>query len=213
MFWEVLYYLSWGSILLPSIGGVYYFKYLDKNQKYFFVYSVFLILTQVTETVLVRSGYNSVWFFEGFLFIELIFFLWFFNEWRSYRKLEIVIGILIVILLLVLEYFNYFVYHSEKKVSYTFPILIIFFIYQSALMILKTFDINDTEFNRSYIFWISFARLLYFMAIFPFNIFGFIGNHLNDEFKVIYGYTDGLVNHLANITLNILLMYSFRCRS
>lgn len=213
MIWELLYYASWASILLPSIGGIYYYNSLDKNQKYFLIYSIFLILIQITETVLVRNGYNSVWFFEGFLFVELIFFLWFFNKWRTYSKVEYVLGLSIVTLLIVLEYLNYFVYHSEKEVSYTFPLLIIFFVFQSASMILKSFDVNDTEFNKSYVFWISFARLIYFMAILPFNIFGFIGNHLNDELKTIYGYTDLTINHLANITLNTLLMYSFRCRS
>lgn len=80
-------------------------------------------------------------------------------------------------------------------------------------MIITTFEKSDTEFNKTYIFWISFARLFYFMAILPFNIFAFIGNHLDKEVKEVYDMADLSVNYTANIILNFLFMYSFKCRN
>lgn len=81
------------------------------------------------------------------------------------------------------------------------------------MMIIKTFEKSDTEFNKSYIFWISFARLFYFMAILPFNIFQFIGDHLNSEIREVYDSADTIVNLTANIILNIIFAYSFKCRN
>lgn len=127
-------------------------------------------------------------------------------------KPEWIISNLLLFVIIVLSVFKYFILHTEEEVSYTFPIMLIFFIVQSSMMILKTFDLNDTEFNKSYIFWIAFARLIYFMAILPFNIYSFIGNHLSSELKETYGNVDAIFNHFANITLNVLMMYSFKCR-
>ncbi|MCC6818373.1 MAG: hypothetical protein IT245_05745 [Bacteroidia bacterium] len=108
---------------------------------------------------------------------------------------------------------RYFVFHTEQEVSYTFPVIVIYFIVQNSMMIIKTFEKSDTEFNKSYVFWISFARLFYFMAILPFNIFTFITNHLESDVKVIYEMADSSVNFVSNIALNIIFMYSFKCRN
>lgn len=81
------------------------------------------------------------------------------------------------------------------------------------MMIIKTFEKSDTEFNKSYIFWISFARLFYFMAILPFNIFQFIGEHLEADVKEVYDSADTIVNLTSNMILNILFAYSFKCRN
>lgn len=212
MSWYWIYYPSLLSNLLPLLGGIIFFRKLDKLQYYFFLYAILIILVQICDSTIVRLGYYSVWFFEVFLLIEMVFFIWFFNKWQPMKKWELNISILIFIGIIVLEIFKYFILHTEKEVSYTFPLIIIFFIVQSSMMILKTFDLNDTEFNKSYIFWIAFARLIYFMAILPFNIFAFIGNHISDELKETYGYVDAVFNHFANITLNVLMMYSFKCR-
>ena len=124
-----------------------------------------------------------------------------------------IVSSIILTFVIVLIILKYFITHTDKEVSYTFPIMMAFFVVQSIMMILKTFDMSDTEFNKSYIFWISFARLLYFMAILPFNIFTFFGYHLTGDTREIYGYTDAVFNHLANIALNSLMMYSFKCRN
>lgn len=201
------------SSLFPLIGSIYYFKRLDKHQFILFLYAIFIVIVQLFDTLIVRWGYTNVWFFEAFLIVELVFFIWFYNKWKPYKKSFMLLSILFVLVLLFVEYFQYFVFKSHKEVSYTFPLIIIFCIVQSAVMLLKTFDLNDTEFNKNYIFWIAFARLIYFMAILPFNIYFFIGDDLKGNVLMIYKYTDVTINHLANITLNTLLMYSFRCRS
>ena len=186
---------------------------MDKHQFILFLYAIFIVIVQLFDTLIVRWGYTNVWFFEAFLIVELVFFIWFYNKWKSYSKSFMGISVLFVLILLSVEYFQYFVFKSQKEVSYTFPLIIIFCIVQSAVMLLKTFDLNDTEFNKNYIFWIAFARLIYFMAILPFNIYFFIGDDLKGNVLMIYKYTDVTINHLANITLNTLLMYSFRCRN
>lgn len=186
---------------------------MDKHQFILFLYAIFLVVAQFFDSLIVRLGYTNAWFFEAFLIIELLFFIWFYNRWKSYSMTYLGITIAFVVLLTVIEYLQYFVFKSHKEVSYTFPLIIIFCIVQSAVMLLKTFDLNDTEFNKNYIFWIAFARLIYFMAILPFNIYFFIGDELKGNALMIYTYTDVTINHLANITLNTLLMYSFRCRS
>jgi hypothetical protein len=186
---------------------------LDKHQFILFLYAIFIVIVQLFDTLIVRLGYTNVWFFEAFLIVELIFFVWFYNRWKTYNKKYLIFSLLFIIGLLSLEYFQYFVYENNKDVSYTFPLIIIFCIVQSAIMLLKTFDLSDTEFNKNYVFWIAFARLIYFMAILPFNIYLFIGDELKGNVLEIYKYTDVTINHLANITLNTILMYSFRCRS
>lgn len=186
---------------------------MDKHQFILFLYTIFLVVVQVFDSLIVRLGYTNVWFFESFLITELLFFIWFYNRWKSYTKGFLVFSLIFVSVLLVIEYLQYFVYQNQKEVSYTFPLIIIFCVVQSAVMLLKTFDLNETEFNKNYIFWIAFARLIYFMAILPFNIYFFIGDDLKGNILEIYTYTDVTINHLANITLNTLLMYSFRCRN
>ena len=213
MIWKILYYFSLLSTLLPLIGAIRYFKQLDKHQFILFLYAIFLVVVQFFDSLIVRLGYTNYLFFEGFLIVELIFFIWFFNRWKPYSKSFLTASVLFVVILLIIEYLQYFVYQNLKEVSYTFPLIIIFCIVQSALMLLKTFDLNDTEFNKNYVFWIAFARLIYFMAILPFNIYFFIGDDLKGDALEIYTYTDVTINHFANITLNTLLMYSFRCRS
>lgn len=186
---------------------------MDKHQFILFLYSIFLVVVQFFDSLIVRLGYTNYIFFEIFLIIELVFFMWFYHKWKSYNRPFIILSIVFFTVLMVVEYLQYFVYQNLKEVSYTFPLIIIFCVVQSAAMLLKTFDLNETEFNKNYIFWIAFARLIYFMAILPFNIYFFIGDDLKGNILEIYTYTDVTINHLANITLNTLLMYSFRCRN
>ena len=213
MVWIILYYVSLFSTLLPLIGAIRYFKQLDKHQFVLFYYSIFLVIAQFFDSLIVRLGYTNFTFFEFFLVVELVFFIWFYNRWRPYNRSFMLGSVVFIVALLIVEYLQYFVYDNQKNVSYTFPLIIIFCVVQSAVMLLKTFDLSDTEFNKKYIFWIAFARLIYFMAILPFNIYFFIGDELKGGVLDLYRYTDAVTNHLANITLNTLLMYSFRCRS
>ena len=186
---------------------------MDKHQFILFYYAIFLVVVQFFDSLIVRLGYTNFTFFEFFLIVELVFFIWFYNRWRPYKRSFMILSIVFVVVLLFVEYLQYFAYNNQKNVSYTFPLIIIFCVVQSAVMLLKTFDLSDTEFNKNYIFWIAFARLIYFMAILPFNIYFFIGDELKGDVLELYTYTDVTINHLANITLNTLLMYSFRCRS
>lgn len=179
----------------------------------FFYYSIFIIFTQIFNLLIAyNDGYN-IWFFEFSLLIEFVFFYWFYNKWNKFRNWFRILSSIIFISLLTLFFLRYFVYHTDEEVNYSFPIMIIYFVVQSSIMIISTFEKSDTEFNRTYIFWISFARLFYFMAILPFNIFAFIGNHLENEVKEVYNMADLSVNYVANIILNILFMYSFKCRN
>lgn len=127
--------------------------------------------------------------------------------------LYLLISVLFVLIILVLEYFQYFVNEeSYKNVSYTFPLLFIFFIIQSMIVILKTFDLSDTEFNKSYVFWIAFSNFFYFMMILPFNIYQFFGRELSGDSLLIFRKIDLFVNYLGNFSLNALIFYSFSCR-
>lgn len=186
---------------------------MDKHQFVLFYYAIFLLVAQFFDSLIVRLGYTNVVFFEFFLIVELVFFMWFYHRWKPYNKWLMAASIIFLVLLFTVEFFQYSDFNHHKKVSYTFPLIIIFCVVQSAVMLLKTFDLNDTEFNKNYIFWVAFARLIYFMAILPFNIYFFIGDELKGEVSDLYRYTDAVTNHLANITLNILLMYSFKCRN
>jgi len=214
LIWIILYFISLLSNLFPLVGAIYFYNKLDRLQVYLFYYAVYIVVAQVINSIIARVLHlDTIWFFEVYLIIQLIYFVWFYNKWKKTNRIYMVFNFLFIGFILVLEYYQYFIFpNSYKEVSYTFPLLFIFFIIQNAIVIIKTFDLSDTEFNKSCIFWVAFSNLIYFMAILPFNIYSFFGSELKGELLTIYRYTDGTINHLANITLNTILMYSFSCR-
>lgn len=211
----IAYYTSLISNIFPLLGGIYFYSKFkkDKVQSLFFIYAIYIVVTQIINTTIAKLGYYNIWFFELSLFLEIAYFYWFYNAWDKFKNWFKWLTLIVFIYIAVLMFMKYVVLHTEKTVSYTFPILIIYFIVQCSMAIIKTFEKSDTEFNKSYIFWISFARLFYFMAILPFNIFAYIDGFLEGEVKVVYQYADAYVNHFANIVLNSLFLYSFKCRN
>lgn len=214
MIWDILHIVSLISNLLPLAGAIYFFRKLDKLQFKLFYYALYIVVAQIINSYIARViKINTIWFFDIYLVIQIVYFIWFYNQWKKYSKVYLLYSLLFLFFIIVLEYFQYFVFsESYKGVSYTFPIIFIFFIIQSAVVILKTFDLSDTEFNKSFIFWIAFSNLIYFMAILPFNIYSYFSTELKGDAYLIYRYADGVVNHLANIALNCIIMFSFSCR-
>jgi hypothetical protein len=103
-----------------------------------------IVLTQIINSTLANLGFYNIWFFELSLIFDFIFFYWFCNKWSPFQKWFKWVSFLIFGFIGVMYFLRYFVFHSEKEVNYAFPLLTIYFIIQSSMMIIKTFEKSDT---------------------------------------------------------------------
>lgn len=152
---------------------------------------------------------NNLWVWDLGFSLEFVFYTFFYKKFIGFRKVEFVGFLLVIGYLFTSLYLKYFVYHNLEDINYILPIVMMISIYMNASVVIKTFDKNNTGFNHNYLFWIAFARILYLAIILPFNIFAYLGFHLDQEVRLTYRMIDYTVNHLANIALNCLFAYSF----
>ena len=112
--------------------------------------------------------------------------------------------------ILSIEFYFKFISNLTTTLNYAFIVFFLYFIFQSAFMILKIFEENDVKFNENYFFWISFSRLFYFLTI----LFIFIYPTFVDGFsnRTLYSLAFISINTVGNILMNILYTISFVCK-
>ncbi len=201
--------ISGYSILIPLLCGVIYFKSLSDIHKKFLWFILFSTFFEAAVTYVGVTYGNNLWMFKVFLICDFIFFVWFFNKIYPYSLIDRVV-VAVVVLFLLTDYFILQTYFSiNDRVSLFHLTFFLFFIYQSAYIITKTFDNVQGNILRNYIFWIAFARLFYYLIIvFIFIYPNFVSSDHNNEF---YDNADATINSVANILLNILYAISFTC--
>lgn len=197
---------------LSVLAGLVYFRKLNQLQKFFLGYVVYLVALEFVNKWAVYELRNNLWLMDLTLSIDFLFFLILYSKWSKFSKFELR-GYSIVFAYLILSLVvKYLVYNSFKDINYILPVMMIAAIMMSGRVILKTFDDSNTEFNKSFIFWVSFSRLFYFVMIMPFSIYQYIEVHLAKEVADTYYAADDLINDIANFVLNVLYAYSFTCR-
>ncbi|HEY1047979.1 MAG TPA: hypothetical protein VGF79_16175 [Bacteroidia bacterium] len=209
---EIIRDISINSMYLSVLAGLVFFKKLNKLQKIFFGYVVYLVLLEYINHWAIHELRNNIWLMDLTLSIDFLFFIMIYNQWSKFSKLELR-GYSIVFAYLILSLvIKYLVFNSFKDINYILPVMMITAILISGNVILKTFDNNNTEFHKSFVFWISFSRLFYYMMILPFNIYHYIELQLDKEVADTYYAADRVINYIANFVLNVLYAYSFTCR-
>lgn len=209
---EIIDKISINSMYLSVLAGLVFYRRLSILQKIFLGYVAYLVALEYLNQWAVYELKSNVWLMDLGLSIDFLFFLILYNQWNNFTKLELKGYSVVFVYLLVSLVFKYFVKDSQKDINYILPVMMIVSILMSGNVILKTFDNNNTEFNKSFIFWVSFSRLFYFMMIMPFNVYQYIEVHLEKEVADTYYAADELINDIANISLNVLYAYSFTCR-
>lgn len=197
---------------LSVLAGLVFYKRLSQLQKVFFVYVVYLVILEYVNHWAVFELRNNAWLMDLGLSIDFLFFLLFYNRWSSFTKVELRGYSIVFAYLLLSMIVKYLVFNSFKNINYILPVMMITAVMMSGNIILKTFDDSNTEFHKTFIFWISFSRLFYFMMIIPFNVYQYIDVHLDREVSEIYYNADDIINSIGNFVLNVLYAYSFTCR-
>jgi hypothetical protein len=201
--------ISYYSGFLSILSGLAFYKQLNKGQKLFLVYVVYLMVVENLNYYVIEKYHNNLWLWDLGFSIEFVFYTFFYKKFIGFRKSEFVIFITVAIYVFVSLYLKYFVYLNFNDINYILPVIMMLSIYMNASVVIKTFDKNNTGFNNNYLFWIAFARILYFAIILPFNVFTYVGYHMESEISKTYYGLDNIVNHLANTALNCLFAYSF----
>jgi hypothetical protein len=200
--------LSSASILIPTFLGLNSFKYLFQGQKYFIFYILLSLVFEIVTDLFYFFDINNLWLFKLILVADLFFFIWYFY------KLGIQTNLLKNILAVVAFDLVILVLNGLTKIGIRFDSLFflsifLFFIIQSALTMIYIFENIEGNPTSYFLFWISFARLIYFLIIFIIYIFPNIRPDIfNNMFfgKVFY-----IINATGNIICNILYGGSFLC--
>jgi hypothetical protein len=202
--------LSSASILIPMLLGLCFFKYLSEWQKYFFFYIVLSLLFESVSIILYYNKINNHWLFKLILLTDMFFFIWF------YHKLGISANLLKVFSIAILGFSLVFftvkdILNAHLLFDSLFYILIfLFFIIQSAIAIIHIFENTDLNPTSNFIFWIAFARLMYFLIIFVIYVYPTLQSVGYD--KKLFWLVFNTINAIGNILGNILYGVSFLCR-
>lgn len=206
----LVYILSSTSILIPTFLGLYCFKYLVIQQKYFFFFTLLALVFEIITDFFYLKGINNHWLFKIILLADLLFYIWFYHKngisdnWIKVTLLAIA-GFLFAFLLLKNKL--HFVISLD---SIFFMTIFLFFIIQSAMTIIHIFERVNVNPTSYFLFWISFARLIYFLVIFFIYIYPYLKPMVwgNKVFEFVFN----VINAIGNIVCNILHGLSFLCR-
>lgn len=202
--------LSSASILIPMILGLFCLKSLSKEQKYFFLYIILSFVFEIISDLFHFYKINSHGLFKFILITDVIFFIWFNHKLGIPTKWIKIFIVAFVGFILV-----FFVIKSIFDVnilldSIFYLSVFLFFIIQSANSIIHIFENVNLNPTSNFLFWISFARLMYFLIIFFIYIYPNLksGGFENKLFLIVFG----AINSIGNILGNILYGVSFLCR-
>ena len=202
--------ISGYSILIPLFSGIIYFKQLSQLQKKFLWFILFSTFFEVAVAYVGDIYGNNLWMFKIFLVCDFVFFVWYFNKIYKYSRLDwIIVGFVVFFLI-----FDYLIIQKYSTINEDLSLFhltfFLFFIFQSAFIIMKVFDDYKMNIFNNFVFWIAFARLFYFLII----VFIFIYPNFvtKEQDNKLYEYADASINSVANILLNILYGISFICQ-
>ena len=121
-----------------------------------------------------------------------------------------VFSIAIVGFILAFIVLKYILYVHVLFDSLFYLLIFLFFIIQSAMTIIQIFENTDLNPTSNFIFWIAFARLMYFLIIFVIYVYPTI--KLDGYDKKLFWLVFNTINAIGNILGNILYGVSFLCR-
>lgn len=202
--------LSSASILVPVLFGLFSFKNLSKEQKYFFYYTILSLVFEIITDVFYVYKINSYGLFKLMLLTDVVFFVWFYHKLGIPAKWLKIFSVGILGFILV-----FFVVKGIFKVNILFDslfylITFLFFIIQSAIAIIYILEYSDINPTSYYLFWISFARLMYFLVIFVIYVYPTLQS-VGDNQKLFW-IVFSKINSIGNILGNILYGVSFLCK-
>lgn len=203
-------YLSSASILVPVILGLFCFKNLFKEQKYFFYYIILSLVFEIISDVFYCYHINSHGLFKLMLLTDVVFFIWFYHKLGISANWLKVFSIAIVGFIIAFIVLKYILNVHVLFDSLFYLLIFLFFIIQSAMTIIQIFENTDLNPTSNFIFWIAFARLMYFLIIFVIYVYPTI--KLDGYDKKLFWLVFNTINAIGNILGNILYGVSFLCR-
>lgn len=199
---------------VPLIVGLWNYRKLNTVFKLLLAYTIWGGLGEI-------GGYISAYVFKNgtaqynvYVFVEAAFILLIYYKLIQLKYVKNLIGLLALALLLYKVYFTVTAPNGLYTPEDTFRSLASFIIITSALFlyyeILKVYD-SQTSLYKQPVVWLNAAFLLYFMA----NIFTFmIRDYMTREMGKYLITTFIIIHSIANISMNLLLAYSFSlCRT
>lgn len=170
------------------------------------------LLFEVLANLLSYFDLNSLWLFKLILIADLFYFIWFYyilDINTNWIKTYSIVIFLIVIFILLLFLLRRLINVEISFGSFFFMTIFVFFILQNAIVVLNIFDKPDLNPSSNFLFWITFARMMYFLIIFLIYIYPNLleSNVQNQCFWNVFN----VINALGNIICNILYGISFLC--
>lgn len=201
-------FISSSSLIIPLCTG--FANYFDNSryQGYFLGFIVFSLAFEIISLGLVFNGINNHWMFNIFLICDFIFFVWYFNKREPFGKwmfyLTSIIAAFIVFNTIKTLYFNISLYPE----SLFFMVLFLYFIIQSMYVQISLLD--DADLLHNPIFWITIARIFYYLTIFSIYIYTHLStNSFNNS---LFAVAFKIINATGNIVCNFIFGYSFLCK-
>lgn len=99
--------------------------------------------------------------------------------------------------------------HFNYYLSWFHGLIFLFFVVQATYSVIATFEEEQGEVFHRPVFWVSFARMFYFLSlIFVFVFPVLLEMSIKSE---AIGQASDLINYFSNISLNICYSISFLC--
>lgn len=199
--------LGSSSIILPVILSALFWNNLTRLQKSFYFFILFSLIVEGVSVFTSLKGINNRFLFEFFLISDLLFFIWFFNKFSPFVNwLKIISGLLLLYIIswkILVSNFDV----SEGVQSLFFIFIFLYFVVQSADIIIRLFDNLELSPVKNFIFWIASARLFYYLFI----LFIYVYPHLiSNSFKnIFFSIIFNVINSTGNIVCNIMYGISF----
>lgn len=181
----------------------------SKVHRLFFCFLIFSALFEVASIYVGRVFNNNLWMFRLFLICDFLFFIWYYH--RVYEKplWDFRFNLLPLLLITVHELVPEKLWLLSSSVSWFHLLIFIFFIVQSMYAMVRSFEAYQEGLLGAPVYWVSFARFLYFMLIVfayilpEFSLFGKASPNLT--------FASTFINNFSNICLNVLYAFSFLC--
>lgn len=203
-------YISSISILVPLTLGIRVYDRISRQQRLFLIFIMFSVVIECISAYTFYRKENNFWLLKLFLVCDFAFFSWYLKKIITFPTWAWVYAILLIPVLLIVEFYIKPVFGEYASDSMFYFVLLVFLIIQSGIVIIEVFDNFNVDILNNYIFWIAFARLLYYLIIVFIYIYPNFAEKgfYNDFFSEI----NFVINATANVILNILYGISFICQ-
>lgn len=197
------------TIMLPLLAGLSVYGRLNRMHRVFLGFIVFSALFEAINTYIGLTTDNNLFMFRVFLICDFVFFVWYYHHVFERPLWDMRFNVFPFLMILVYQLTPPEWWFLSTSVSWFHLLVFIFFIVQSLFALLRSFELYQTELLTSPTYWVSFARLFYFMLIF----FSFVlpevsmeGQSRNSIFLA-----SNMINAISNMSLNLLYTMSFIC--